>query len=58
MLEDRSHQPRALAEKCLAIAKQTADESIRTSLLEMAQRWLDLADFVNRILGACAPFKC
>lgn len=44
MLEDRSHQPRALAEKCLAIAKHTTDESIRTSLLEMAQRWLDLAE--------------
>ena len=44
MLRDRSHQSRALAEKCLAIAKQTADESVRTLLLEMAQRWLDLAE--------------
>jgi len=33
-----------MAAECLAVAKQTADSGIRASLLEMAQKWLDLAE--------------
>jgi hypothetical protein len=33
-----------MAEECLAVAKQTFDAGVRASLVEMAQRWLDLAE--------------
>jgi len=33
-----------MAAECLAVAKQTADSGIRASLLEMEQKWLDLAE--------------
>jgi hypothetical protein len=33
-----------MAAQCLAIAKQTADPGIRASLVQMAQRWLELAE--------------
>jgi hypothetical protein len=44
MAVDQSRERRRLAAKCLAIAKQTCDLRIRASLLEMAQRWLELAE--------------
>jgi hypothetical protein len=33
-----------MAAKCLAVAKQTIDAGVRASLVETAQRWLDLAE--------------
>jgi hypothetical protein len=33
-----------MAAECLAVAKQTCDLRVRASLLEMAQRWLELAE--------------
>jgi hypothetical protein len=44
MSGDRSQERRRLAAECLAAAKQTSDARPRASLLEMAQRWLDLAE--------------
>jgi hypothetical protein len=44
MSGDRSQERRRLAAECLAAAKQTSDARSRASLLEMAQRWLDLAE--------------
>jgi hypothetical protein len=32
-----------MAAECLAAAKQTSDAGVRASLVEMAQKWLDLA---------------
>jgi hypothetical protein len=44
MVGDRSRERRRLAAECLAVAKQTSDFGVRASLLEMAQKWLDLAE--------------
>jgi hypothetical protein len=33
-----------MAAECLAAARQTFDSRVRASLVEMAQRWLDLAE--------------
>jgi hypothetical protein len=44
MSGDRSRERRRLAAECLAAAKQTSDARARGSLLEMAQRWLNLAE--------------
>jgi hypothetical protein len=33
-----------MAAECLAVAKQTSDARIRASMVEMAQKWLDLAE--------------
>jgi hypothetical protein len=41
---DRSRERRRMAAECLAVAKQTSDSGIRVSFVEMAQRWLDLAE--------------
>jgi hypothetical protein len=41
---DRSRERRRLAAECLTIARQTTDVVVRTSLVEMAQRWLELAE--------------
>ena len=41
---DRSRERRRLAAQCLAVAKQTADLQVRAFLLEMAQKWIDLAE--------------
>ena len=35
---------RANASECLDLARQTSDLTLRASLLEMAQKWLDLAE--------------
>jgi hypothetical protein len=44
MLGDRSRERRRMAAECLAVAKQTSDSGVRASLVEMAQKWLDLAE--------------
>jgi hypothetical protein len=44
MSGDRSRERRRLAAECLAVAKQTSDVGVRASLLEIAQKWLDLAE--------------
>jgi hypothetical protein len=41
---DRSQELRRMATECLAVAKQTLDAGTRASLVEMAQRYLDLAE--------------
>jgi len=33
-----------MAVECLAVARQTSDSGVRASLVEMAQKWLDLAE--------------
>jgi hypothetical protein len=33
-----------MAAECLAVAKQTSNSGIRASFVEMAQKWLDLAE--------------
>jgi len=44
MLGDRSRERRRMAAECLALARQVSDSGVRASLLEMAQKWLDLAE--------------
>ena len=41
---DQSRELRRMAAECLAAARQTSDSGVRASLVEMAQRWLDLAE--------------
>jgi hypothetical protein len=41
---DRSRELRRMAAECLAAARQTFDSGVRASLVELAQRWLDLAE--------------
>ena len=41
---DRSRELRRMAAECLAAAKQTFDAGVRASLVEIAQRYLDLAE--------------
>jgi hypothetical protein len=36
-----------LASECLAAAQQAPDAQLRTFLVEMAQRWLDLAELAE-----------
>jgi hypothetical protein len=43
-MSDRSDEFRAAASECLRLARTTSDESIRASLLDMAQKWFDLAN--------------
>jgi hypothetical protein len=33
-----------MAAECLAVARRTSDSGVRASLVEMAQKWLDLAE--------------
>jgi hypothetical protein len=35
---------RRLASECLALARQTSDPLVRISRLDMAQKWIDLAE--------------
>jgi hypothetical protein len=44
MSGDRSREGRRLAAECLALARKTSDSGVRASLLEMAQKWLELAE--------------
>jgi hypothetical protein len=43
MAEDRAQELRRLAAECLTLAQQALDLNIRMSLLDMAQKWLDLS---------------
>ena len=44
MASDRSREMRRLASECLASARQAPDPLVRISRLDMAQRWIDLAE--------------
>ena len=44
MAGDRSREMRRLASECLASARRTPDPLVRISRLDMAQRWIDLAE--------------
>ena len=44
MSGDRSRERRRMAAQCLAMARQASDSGVRASLVEMAQKWLDLAE--------------
>jgi hypothetical protein len=44
MSVDRSRERRQRAWECLAMAKQASDANIRALLVEMAWKWLDLAE--------------
>ena len=44
MAGDRSRELRRLASECLTLARQTSDLGVRASLLEMAQKRIDLAE--------------
>src|SRR5580704_2160933 len=41
---DRSRERRRMAAQCLAMARQASDSGVRASLVEMTQKWLDLAE--------------
>jgi hypothetical protein len=41
---DRSRELRRMAAECLAAAKQTFDAGVRASLVELAQKYLGLAE--------------
>jgi hypothetical protein len=47
MSGDRSREHRRMAAECLAVARQTYDSGMRASFVEMAQKWLDLAEHVE-----------
>jgi hypothetical protein len=42
-MSDRSQERRQFAVECLALAQRAADFNVRASLIDMAQKWLDLA---------------
>jgi hypothetical protein len=44
MPRDRSRKHRRMAAQCLAVARETCDSGVRASLIDMAQKWLDLAE--------------
>jgi hypothetical protein len=44
MSGDRSRARRQLAAECLAAARQASDVRVRASLVEIAQKWLELAE--------------
>jgi hypothetical protein len=44
MAGDRSRELRRFAAECLALARQTSDLRVRASLLEIAQKRIDLAE--------------
>jgi hypothetical protein len=44
MAGERSSEMRRLASECLASARQTSDTLVRASRLDMAQKWIDLAE--------------
>ena len=43
-MSERSHDRRRLAAECLALARQAPDPRDRAFLLDMAQKWLRLAE--------------
>ena len=42
-MSDRSQERRQFAAECLALAQRAADWNVRASLLDMAQKWLEMA---------------
>jgi hypothetical protein len=44
MSGDRSRELRRMAAECLAAARQTFDAGVRASLVDIAQKWIDLAE--------------
>jgi hypothetical protein len=52
MWPDQPREYRRLATECLARARQSGDAKRRTSLVSMAQNWLDLAEHAEH--EACA----
>ena len=44
MASDRSRERRRLASECLDLARRTSDSKIRASQLDLAQKWIDLAE--------------
>jgi hypothetical protein len=42
-MSDRSHERRQFAAQCLWLAQRTSDVSVRASLIDMAQKWLEFA---------------
>jgi hypothetical protein len=42
-MADRSHERRQFAAECLALAQRASDVNVRASLIDMAQKWLELA---------------
>jgi hypothetical protein len=48
---------RRLASECLALARQTPDPLVRISRLDMAQKWIDLAELSEHTRGT-APSAC
>jgi hypothetical protein len=43
-MSDRSYERRQFAAECLALAQCASDLNVRASLIDMAQKWLQLAD--------------
>jgi hypothetical protein len=44
MAGDRSQEMRRMASECLALARQTSDPLVRFPRLELAQKWIELAE--------------
>jgi hypothetical protein len=44
MPDNPSRKRREQAARCLALAEQTSDLNVRSKLVAMAQKWLDLAN--------------
>jgi hypothetical protein len=47
MLSERSRERRRLAAECFALAQEAPDSNLRAHLLEMAQKWLGLAELAR-----------
>jgi hypothetical protein len=47
MLSERSRERRRLAAECFALAQEAPDSNLRAHLLEMAQKWLELAELAR-----------
>ena len=48
MASGRAREYRYFAAECLSLAHQNADACTRVRLTEMAQRWIDLAELIER----------
>jgi hypothetical protein len=49
-MPDRSQERRQFAAECLALAQRASDLKVRASLIDMAQKWLELAGERNQAL--------
>jgi hypothetical protein len=54
-MDEREQEYRLAAAECLEAANIVADQSARTKLLAMAQRWFDLANNPMRWRRAKSP---